>query len=260
MGVSLNKVCFEDKITNISYEFQDMHITSVIASSGMGKSVLAEVIAGLRKETSGSINCSYSGRSIGYICQNAEESFIFSTVREEVMFGLKKYNYKTNILDKRIRDSLKLVGLDNGYLDRNPFSLSSGERKLVSIASTLALNPKIIVIDGIEEGLDNSKRIEIIKLLKLLRDRYHKTIILFTSDINFAIEVMDDYVVIKNGKIINHGTKKDIINNFDKIKKAKVEIPEIIEFIMEVKKKKKIELDMTMNILELMKDIYRNVR
>ena len=87
MGLKLNKVSYNDKIKNISYEFEEGKITSVLSSSGGGKTILSYLLSNIEKPTSGEIINTYSGREIGYIFQNAEESFIFSTVREEIIFG-----------------------------------------------------------------------------------------------------------------------------------------------------------------------------
>ena len=99
----------------------------------------------------------------------------------------------------------------------------------------------------------------LIKLIKKLKNNYHKTIIIFTSDIEFAIRLTDNYVILKNGKICSSGNSKDLLNNIPRLKSSGIEIPRIIEFINVVNKKKNINLDMTFDIKELMKDIYRHV-
>lgn len=260
MGLKLEKVSYKDKLKNISYEFEEGKITSVISSSGSGKTILSYLISGIEKPAEGEITNTYHGREIGYIFQNAEESFIFGTVREELIFGLRKYNYKVDTLNKRIEDSLKMVGLPIEYLDKNPFELSSGEKELLSIAVVLSLNPKLIIIDEPTSYLDNKREDYLIKLLKKLKNSYHKTIILFSSDIEFISKVTDNYLLLKNGKISSEGTNKELLLSSDKIKKAGVEVPKIVDFINNVKKKKNIELEPTFDIKELMKDIYRNVK
>lgn len=260
MGVKLDKVSYEDKIKNFSYEFEDGKITSVIASPGSFKTSLSYLIAGIEENYSGNILSCYKGREVGYIFKYPEEAFIFNTVYEELSFGLKKYNYKVEILNKRIEDSLKMVDLPLSYLNKNPFELSSGEKFLLALAIVLSLNPKLIVIDDPTIYLDNKKEEYLVKLLKKLKTRYHKTIILLSSDIEFMLKVTDNYLVLKKGKIISSGNKKDLLLNCDKIKSAGVEIPRIIDFINTVKKKKNINLELTFDIKELMKDIYRNVR
>ena len=99
MELKLNKVSYQDKLKNISYEFEEGKITSVISSSGSGKTLLSYLIANIIKPTSGDIVNTYKGREMGYVFQNAEESFIFGTVREELIFGLRRYDYKINDLE-----------------------------------------------------------------------------------------------------------------------------------------------------------------
>lgn len=260
MEVKLNKVSYKEILKNISYEFEEEKITSVISSSGSGKTILSYLISGMEKPTSGEVINTYNGREIGYIFQNAEESFMFSTVREELIFGLRKYNYKVDTIEKRIEDSLKMVGLPLNYLDRSPFQLSSGEKELLSIAVVLSFNPKLIIIDEPTAYLDNRGEEYLIKLLKKLKKNYHKTIIVFTSDIEFVSKVADNYLLLKNGKLSSEGTNKDLLLNSDKIKKAGIEIPRIVDFVNTVKNKKDVNLEHTFDIKELMKDIYRNVK
>lgn len=259
MAIVFNKVSYKDKLKNISYTFEEGKITSVLSVSGNGKTLFSYILSGLIKDYTGEVINSYEGRNMGYVFQNPEESFIFNNVREEISFGLKKYNYKIDMLDKRIEDSLKMVGLDNSYLDRNPFDLSSGEKCLLALGVVLALNPKLLIIDDPILYLDNNNIEYLIKLIKKLKNNYHKTIIIFTSDIEFAIKLTDNYIILKNGKIYSSGTSKDLLNNIPRLKSSGIEIPRIIEFINVVNKKKNINLDMTFDIKELMKDIYRHV-
>lgn len=259
MAIVFNNVSYKDKLKNISYTFEEGKITSVLSVSGNGKTLFSYILSGLIKDYTGEVINSYEGRNIGYVFQNPEESFIFNNVREEISFGLKKYNYKIDMLDKRIEDSLKMVGLDNSYLDRNPFDLSSGEKCLLALGVVLSLNPKLLIIDDPTLYLDNKNMEYLIKLIKKLKNNYHKTIIIFTSDIEFAIRLTDNYVILKNGKICSSGNSKDLLNNIPRLKSSGIEIPRIIEFINVVNKKKNINLDMTFDIKELMKDIYRHV-
>lgn len=259
MAIVFNNVSYKDKLKNISYTFEEGKITSVLSVSGNGKTLFSYILSGLIKDYTGEVINSYEGRNMGYVFQNPEESFIFNNVREEISFGLKKYNYKIDMLDKRIEDSLKMVGLDNSYLDRNPFDLSSGEKCLLALGVVLSLNPKLLIIDDPTLYLDNKNMEYLIKLIKKLKNNYHKTIIIFTSDIEFAIRLTDNYVILKNGKICSSGNSKDLLNNIPRLKSSGIEIPRIIEFINAVNKKKNINLDMTFDIKELMKDIYRHV-
>ena len=259
MAIKLDKVSYQDKLKNISYEFTEGKITTVISSSGSGKTLLSYLLSGLITDYTGTITNSYIGRELGYVFYFFEVSFIFSNVKEELSFGLNKYNYKVDNIEKRIEDTLKMIGLDNSYLDKNPFNLSSGEKSLLSLGVVLSLNPKLIIIDEPTIYLDNKKEEYLIKLLKRLKNNYHKTIIIFTSNIEFALKISDNYVILKKGKITSKGTNKELMTNMDTVKNAGISIPQIVDFINTANKKKNINLEMTFDIKELMKDIYRNV-
>lgn len=258
MELSFDNVTYKSDLKKFSYNFEEGKITSIVSNDDI--SYFTYLISSLEKKYSGTINNSYKGRDIGIIFNNPEEAFIFSTVREELEFGLKKYNYKINTINRRIQDALKMVNLPVDYLDKNPFELSSGEKESLALAIVLSLNPKLIIIDNPINSLDNKNREYLIKLLKKIKTRYNKTIILLTNDIEFSIMVSDNYILLKNGKIVNNDKIKELLNNIDKIKKTKVEIPKIIEFINNVNKEKDIDLELTFDIKELMKDIYRNVK
>lgn len=260
MEIKLNNVTYKDKLKNINYEFEEEKITSVLGNSGSGKTLLSQFISGINNDYTGTIDNTYKGRNIGYVPSNNDEIFIGKTVREELSFGLEKYNYKISTINKRLEDVLKMVNLPISYLDKNPLDLSSGEKKALSLAVILILNPKIIIIDDPTINIDNGREEHLIKLLKKLKNRYHKTIILFTSDIEFSIKVSDNYLLLKKGKIVSFGNKKDLLNNCNKLKNSGLDIPMIIDFIDTVKKKKNINLDYTFDIKELMKDVYRNVQ
>lgn len=260
MGIRLENVSYQDKIKNISYEFEDGKITTVIGSSSSGKTLLSYILSGIIDDYTGNIISTYKNREIGYIFQRPEEAFIFETVKEELAFGIRKYNYRVDEIDKRMEEALKMVGLPKFYLDRNPFTLSSGEKEALALATILILNPKVIIIDDPSISLDNYRCDHLIKLLKKLCNRYKKTIIIFSSNTQFLVRVTDNYVLLKNGKIVLSSNRRNLSDNIGKFKNANVCIPRITEFISNANKKYNANLEYTFDIKELMKDIYRNVK
>lgn len=256
MELSFNSVTYKNNLKKFTYTFEEGKITTILSSDYL--SYIPYLISNLDNNYEGQITNTYKGRDIGVIFNNPEESFIFNTIREELEFGLKKYNYKINTIDKRIKDALKMVNLPISYLDKNPFELSSGEKENLSLAITLSLNPKLIIIDNPTGNLDNKNKEYLIKLLKKIKTRYNKTIILLTNDIEFTLKVSDNYLILKNGKVTSNDKVKELLNNINKIKT--LEVPKIIEFINTTNKKKNTNLELTFDIKELMKDIYRNVK
>ena len=152
----------KEVLKNINLIIEEGKITSIIGKSVSGKTTIAELIDFLIIPTEGKITIGENEitpkkstlsktkkirKDVGLVFQFPEEQFFNMTVEDEIAFSLKYYKYKTDELKKRVLDSLTMVGLDESYLKRNPFTLSNGEKRKIAIASTLALNPKIIIFD-----------------------------------------------------------------------------------------------------------------
>ena len=127
MGIRLENVSYQDKIKNISYEFEDGKITTVIGSSSSGKTLLSYLLSGIIDDYTGNIISTYKNREIGYIFQRPEEAFIFETVKEELAFGIRKYNYRV--------DEANIIKLP----DNNEFSVYAKQgNKYYSLKTTLS--------------------------------------------------------------------------------------------------------------------------
>ena len=176
---ALKKVALKD----INLTIQDGKINALIGTSGSGKTTLVELLNSILVPTKGKVivdkdiiseksqikNINTLRRKVGIVFQFPEEQFFNLTVKKELEFGLLSFNYRTNEIDKRVSDALKMVGLDDSYLDRDPFKLSNGEQRKVAIASILIVNPKIIVFDEPTIGLDYESKKNFIKLIRMLR-------------------------------------------------------------------------------------------
>lgn len=272
MAIRFNNVCYYDKLTNINCSFEDGKITFLIGSSGSGKTLMSYLMTGLVLPTDGSISVlnnivdsnskdfNYIRRNIGYVFQNVENSFFTTSVRKELEFGLKKYEYKLNDIDKRIEDSLKIVGLPVSYLNNNPFTLSSGEKEKLSIAIALSLNPKVLILDEPTIYLDNKSKNELVDLLKKIKEKYNKTIIIISNDISFVKDISDNIVMLKKGKINLDITCDNLIENMDKVKRSGMEIPKILEFINNASKYKNIKFTYTDDIEMLVSEVKKYVK
>lgn len=266
--VELKELSYKNILKNISYKFESSKITSIIGPSGSGKTLLFNIITNLVKDYDGSILINNKDvrklskedyRKIGYLFQYPSDQLFQNTVYEEISFGLKHYHYKEIKQEKIIKDSLKIVSLDEEYLTKNPYNLSYGEKTKVALATLLSLNPDIILLDEPTIGLDSKSINNLIKLLNKLKNNYHKTIIIATNDINFLSKISDNVVVINKSEIITSGKKEEILKDIKLLKNNDIAIPKIISFIDLVNNKKNIKLDYTLDMNELIKDIYRNV-
>lgn len=268
------KTPFEKKaLDGITTIFEKEKIHGIIGRSGSGKTTMIELMNALMIPTKGSIeigskiisetrkikNVNQMRYKIGLVFQFPEEQFFCSTVKKEIEFGMKYFQKSVTNIEKHISDALKMVQLNDSYLDRNPFSLSSGEMRKVAIASVLAFNPKILILDEPTIGLDYESKQNLIKILKMLKNRYHKTIIIVTHDTDLLHRIVDRVVLLDKGKIVLEGNKYETFTHPD-LENYGIKRPQIIEFEKMVFDKKKIKLGYRDDINDLMKDVYRYVK
>lgn len=264
----LSKIVLGD----INTTFKEGKITGIMGKSGSGKTTLIELINALIIPTKGNIqvgsrvisktrkikNINNLRYKIGLVFQVPEEQFFCKTVKEEIEFGMKYFKKSVKSIEKHVSDALIMMGLDDSYLNRNPFTLSSGEMRKVAIASVLAFNPKIIILDEPTIGLDNKSKENLIKIIKLLKNRYKKTIIVVSNDTDLLLKISDNVILLDKGKIILEGNKYDVFKQ--DISKYGLKRPKIIEFEQLVLEKKGIKIGYRDDINDLMKDVYRYVK
>ena len=171
---------------------------------------------------------------------------------------MKYFKKSVKSIEKHVSDALLMVGLDDSYLNRNPFTLSSGEMRKVAIASILAFNPKVVILDEPTIGLDNQSKKNLIKIIKLLKNRYKKTVIIVSNDTDLLLQIADHVVLLDKGKIIYDNNKYEVFKQ--DLEKYGLKRPKIIEFEQMVLEKKNIKIGYRDDINDLMKDVYRYVK
>lgn len=266
MEIRLNNLTYiKDKkeiLNNINYTFTE-GLTAIMGYS-CGKSTILKLINYLDKPTRGQIyinniklekgiNIKEIRHKIGYLPQEKETSFFNQTIYEEVSFGLKHFKIKDDH-QKKVSETLKLVGLNDNYLNMNPFNLSSGEKTKLALACLLVTNPEIILLDEPTIGLDNQSKNNLINLLNRLKT--NKIIIININDIEFISKITNNIIVMDKGNIIHQGTLEDLYkSNIDNLA-----LPAELEFIKYVNQTKNIKLKYHNNINKLSKEIKNHVK
>lgn len=179
-------------------------------------------------------------------------SIIYSSVKEEL---INAFNLSTHHDNKKIIDSLKIVGLEKKYLNKKINELSSSELYLIKLACILLKNPKIIILDNPNIYLDLINRNNFIKIIRTIKKRYNKTIIIFSNNSNFVHSICDYLILINNKKIIKEGNKYEIFKDEKLLKKNQIKTPTIIELEKKIMNKKNINISLRDNINDLIKDI-----
>lgn len=264
----------KEVLKGINMEIEEGKIVAIVGASGSGKTTLLEMFNALRLPKDGQIQVgdfciSKESKNLdieqlrfqaGMLFQFPEEQFFSLTVKEELSLPLRFYHYNEQKIEERIHDVLRMVELDKSYLDKNPMTLSNGEKRKLAFASILILNPSLLVLDEPTIGLDDENEKNMIQLLRLLKNRYKKTIILASHDTEFVHKIVDYIYVLKEGRVYLHGTKYDVFKEEEKLKKCGVKSPKIISFSNKVLKQKGIKIGYRDEINDLIKDIYRYVR
>ena len=227
-------------LSDINMYLQSNLIHGIIGSIGSGKSTMLELMNGITMPTSGEITIgkyelfkkSFKFNKfrydVGLVYQFPEKQFFCNSVGEEVAFAEKIFNPKNKNIKTKVVKVLKMVGLDKTYLKRNPSMLNGGEKRRVAIASVLISNPKLLILDEPTIGLDNNSKKNLMDLLRILKEKYLKTIIIVTHDVDMLYEIVDNVVVLNKGKIVVQGNKLDVFSNVDLLDKNNAPVPSVI--------------------------------
>ena len=280
MEITFNNVTYKENVRtplektylkNFSYTFTSGKVYSIIGDSDSGKEKIGLLINAVNKPLIGTIkigkylndgkyikNINGLRMNVGYLKENPNEFLFNKTVKPELEFGLKYFKYKLNKKNIRISEALKLVGLNEEYLKRRIDSLNISEKKKVSLASILIFNPGVIILEEPSMFLNYRDNEKLIKLIKLLKDKYNKTIILISKDTNLSYKVSDEIILLNKGSIVYAGNKS-ILEDEKVLNNINVDVPEIVKFI-NISNKFDANLTYTSNILDLIKEVYRNAK
>ena len=255
MAVIFDDVSYRNKLLNLNFKIIDKTITGIIGQRESGKTAIVDLLNEDFTPTYGYI---YTEDKIGVVYQNIKDQFFYDNIKEEFIFQLKINGTKNTI--KKMNDAIKIVGFNNKIFNKNINDLSLSEQKRIALALVLATNPKIIVLDDIFFGLDEKTKNQIIKIIRLLKVKYDKSIVITSTDSDLIHSISDEVILINNGSIIKTGNKYEILTNDSLMKRCNLPMPKIIKFSKIVFERKFIDLGYRDDINDLMKDIYRFVR
>ncbi|MFW5952803.1 MAG: energy-coupling factor ABC transporter ATP-binding protein [Candidatus Natronoplasma sp.] len=212
----------EYALESIYLNFEDRKITGVMGENGSGKTTLLRLLAGLLEPTEGKIE--FGDQEIGFSPEDPELGFFEKDVESEIGFYPKNRG-----LDQEKMTSMVLKNLDISHLKgKLPYILSSGQQRLVSLASVLSGDPDVIILDEPTHSLHKKGEEKIGEILK----RINKTIIFSTHSSEFALYYADELVVMHEGRVLAEGKPKNILKDRDLLEKAGIRIPGIIRWAM----------------------------
>lgn len=220
-------------LDNVTFNIAAGEKVALTGENGSGKTTLASLLNGMLKPQSGRIEIggispqhhtpAQMAYKVAYVFQNPDDQIFSQRVRDEIAFGPEKLGFSKVQIDQAVDDAMSLTGLLD-FGDKHPYDLGYSGRRLVTIASALAMQTPIIIFDEPTAGLDSKELTIFSKILNYLEAR-EKTLIVITHDMNFIAENLERVLLLESGKLLIDATTQDLFNQIDKIKDAGLEEP-----------------------------------
>jgi cobalt/nickel transport system ATP-binding protein len=213
----------------------DLHVhqgerVALLGPNGAGKTTLVHHLNGILTGGAGSVavsglpvakkNLKEIRRRVGVVFQDPDDQLFMPTVREDVAFGPRNLGLRGAELDSVVLEALERVGMA-AYVDRPPHHLSFGQRRRVAVATVLAMNPSILVLDEPSSNLDPASRRELAEILVSL----DITLLMVTHDLPYALQLCERSIVLSDGVVAADGPTYDVLTDEALMRAHRLELP-----------------------------------
>jgi cobalt/nickel transport system ATP-binding protein len=213
----------------------DLHVhqgerVALLGPNGAGKTTLVLHLNGILTAGAGSVtvsglpvtkqNVPEIRRRVGIVFQDPDDQLFMGTVRQDVGFGPANLGLTGAALEARVQRALAQVGMQE-YADRPPHHLSFGQRRRVAVATVLAMEPEILVLDEPSSNLDPASRRELADILRSL----DVTVLMVTHDLPYALELCPRAVVLSDGNVVADGPTYDVLTDDELMRAHRLELP-----------------------------------
>ncbi|MGN0629767.1 MAG: energy-coupling factor transporter ATPase [Ruminococcus sp.] len=234
-----------DVLKNVSLEIEKGSFTAILGHNGCGKSTLARLFNGILIPVTGRVLADSMDtkdddtiydirRRIGMVFQNPDNQIVATIVEDDVAFGPENLGIEPNEIRKRVDEALRAVNMYD-YRFHAPSQLSGGQKQRVAIAGIIAMRPDCIILDEPTAMLDPCGREEVMKTIKMLRNKYGITIVLITHYMNEAVQA-DRVVVMDEGEIILDDTPQNVFTKPELLQAVGLDVPQSTEVLWELNK------------------------
>jgi len=231
-----------EALRGVTVTIREGEFVAIMGQNGAGKTTLVKHFNGLLKPTKGhvlvdktdvtKVSVATLAKNVGFVFQNPDHQLFSETVEEEISFGLKNFGFAENVTEKRVTWALNLLSLTQ-YRKTSPFMLSGGERKRVALASVLAWDPKILILDEPTIGQDYQQK-EKLRQFIMQMETQKKTVVIVTHDVEFVAECNPRILLMREGKIVADGEAKKILTNSDLLAMASIVPPQVAQIFLEL--------------------------
>lgn len=261
-------------IHHINLTIEDGEMVALIGETGSGKSTLVQHLNALLLPNEGQLQINaktiYANKkntglkqlrkTVGLVFQFPEYQLFEETILKDISFGPKNFGVSEEEAEQIARKMIKVVGLNESYLEKSPFECSGGEKRRIAIAGILAMDPDILVFDEPTAGLDPKGAKDMMELFKRLNEEYHKTVILVSHDMEHVLNYCKRVVVMSHGEIIQDCGVKEFFKSSDLLKQLNITPPSILVLKDLCREKGIIIRNDVFTIEECVKDIVSGVK
>jgi cobalt transport protein ATP-binding subunit len=222
-------------LKGVSLDINRGEYVAVMGENGAGKTTMVKHFNGLLRPKEGKVivdgddiakqSVATMARKVGLVFQNPDDQLFAEDVEEEISFALRNFGYNGEVIKERVNWALNLLDIER-YRKSSPFILSGGERKRVALASVLAWNPDVLILDEPTVGQDYGQKERLMHFLLQLRTQ-GKTVVIVTHDVEFVAESHPRIVLMAQGNIIADGPAKKIMTDVKDLETCSVAPPEV---------------------------------
>ena len=217
-------------LSGVDLVVSDGERVAILGPNGAGKSTLVLHLNGILRPDRGTVevrglpvikdNYAEIRRRVGIVFQDPDDQLFMPTVRQDVAFGPANLGLRGAELDARVEAALAAVGM-GAVADRRPHHLSFGQKRRVAVATVLAMQPDILVLDEPSSNLDPASRRELAEILLSL----DVTILMVTHDLPYAAALCDRSVILDAGRIAGDGPTQLLLSDADLLARHRLELP-----------------------------------
>lgn len=228
----------KDALKDVTVNIEDGETVCMIGHTGSGKSTFVQHLNGLIRVQSGSLvvegidlsvkkpDLKQVRSKVGLVFQYPEYQLFADTVYKDVEFGPVNMKLPEEEVGERVKEALRLVGLDPEIFgEKSPFELSGGEKRRVALAGIIAMRPRVLVLDEPTAGLDPRGKKEILKLVSELKKQTVSTVIMINHDMNEVAEYATKVAVMNDGRLVRYTSPGELFKEEEFLESIGLELP-----------------------------------
>jgi len=225
-------------LDGVQFEVRENEFIALIGQNGSGKTTLSKCLNGILRPTEGSVRIGDLDTrergttkrivtKVGYVFQNPDHQLFNNTVHKEIAYGPRNIGLSGDEVERRVSEAARVCGVKEELFGEHPFFLTKGLRQRVSIASILAMRPRVIIVDEPTTGQDRRQSVEVMNFLRDLWEKDGHTVIIITHEMPIVSEYARRCLVLSQGRVLMDGSTREVFGSPEVLAQTFVKPPQI---------------------------------